>query len=83
MPYHILTKYNNHKQNMEIFYKNWKKYNEIQLAKNKIDLNNKKITNHPCSPGTNLEKEKAKTALKSWIIQNEVNNSNRVHHYPS
>ena len=28
-----------------------KKYNEIQLAKNKMDLNNQKITNHPPSPG--------------------------------
>ena len=25
----------------------WKKYNEIQLTKNKMDLNNRKITNHP------------------------------------
>ena len=33
---------------MVIFYKKWKKYNEIQLIKNKIDLNNRKITNyHP------------------------------------
>ena len=26
------------------------KYNEIQLTKNKMDLNNGKITNHPPSP---------------------------------
>ena len=34
---------------MEIFYKKWKKYNEIQLTKNKMDLNNRKITKiiHP------------------------------------
>ena len=31
---------------MVIFYKKWKKYNDIQLTKNKIDLNNRKITNH-------------------------------------
>ena len=31
------------------FYKKWKKYNEIQLTKNKIDLNNRKMTNHPPS----------------------------------
>ena len=24
----------------------WKKYNEIQLTKNKMDLNNRKMTNH-------------------------------------
>ena len=35
---------------MVIFYKKWKKYNEIQLTKNKMDLNNRKITNHPPSP---------------------------------
>ena len=28
----------------------WKKYNEIQLTKNKMDLNNLKIKNHPPSP---------------------------------
>ena len=26
------------------------KYNEIQSTKNKMDLNNRKITNHPPSP---------------------------------
>ena len=28
----------------------WKKYNEIQLTKNKMDLNNQKMKNHPPSP---------------------------------
>ena len=36
---------------MVIFYKKWKKYNEIQLKKNKLDLNNRKITNNPPSTG--------------------------------
>ena len=35
---------------MVIFYKKWKKYNEIQLTKNKMDLNNLKMTNDPSSP---------------------------------
>ena len=35
---------------MVIFYKKLKKYNEIQFTKNKIVLNNRKITNHPPSP---------------------------------
>ena len=35
---------------MVIFYKKWKKYNEIQLTKNKMDFNNQKMTNHPPSP---------------------------------
>ena len=35
---------------MAIFYKKLKKYNEIQLTKNKMDLNNQKMTNHPPSP---------------------------------
>ena len=34
---------------MVLFYKKWKMYNEIQLTKNKMDLNNRKITNHPPS----------------------------------
>ena len=38
---------------MVIFYKKWKKYNEIQLTKNKMDLNIQKITNHPPSPKNN------------------------------
>ena len=28
----------------------WKKYNEIRLTKNEMDLNNQKIANHPPSP---------------------------------
>ena len=35
---------------MVIFNMKWKKYNEIQLTKNKIDLNIQKIPNHPPSP---------------------------------
>ena len=37
---------------MVIFYKKWKKYNEIQLTKNKMDLNIRKMTNHPPSPAS-------------------------------
>ena len=38
---------------MVIFYNKWKKYNETQLAKkNKMDLNIRKMTNHPPSPET-------------------------------
>ena len=32
---------------MVIFYKKWKKYNEIQLRKNTMDLNIRKMINHP------------------------------------
>ena len=35
---------------MVIVYKKWKKYNKIQLTKNKMDLSNRKMTNHPPSP---------------------------------
>ena len=35
---------------MVIFYKKRKKYNEFQLTKNKMDLNIRKMTNHPPSP---------------------------------
>ena len=34
---------------MVIFYKKWKNYNEIQLTKNKMDLNRQKMTNYPPS----------------------------------
>ena len=34
---------NNNKQNMVIFYKKWKKYNEIQLTKNKMHFNKRKM----------------------------------------
>ena len=35
---------------LKYFLKIWKKYNEIQLTENKMDLNNRKITYHPPSP---------------------------------
>ena len=35
---------------MVIFYKKWIQYNGIQLTKNKMDLNIRKITNHSPSP---------------------------------
>ena len=33
-----------------MFYKKWKNDYEIQLTKNKVDLNIRKMTNHPPSP---------------------------------
>ena len=36
---------------MVIFYKKWKKYNEMQLTNSKMDLNIRKMTNHPPFPG--------------------------------
>ena len=36
--------------NMVLFYKKWKKYNEIQLTENKMDFDNRKISNQPPSP---------------------------------
>ena len=35
---------------MAAFYKILKKYNEIQLPKNKMDFNNQKLKNQPPSP---------------------------------
>ena len=37
---------------MVIFFKKWKEYNEIQLTKNKMDLNIRKMTNHRESNNT-------------------------------
>ena len=45
---------------MVLFYKIWKKYNEIELTK-KMDLNNQKMTNQPPSPDY---KTTAKEALQ-------------------
>ena len=42
----------------------WKKYNEIQLPKNKMEFNNLKIKNHPPSP--ELKPRNNKTAY--WYI---------------
>ena len=39
---------------MVIFYKKSKKNNEIQLTKNKMNLNNRLIKNHPLSPVMDL-----------------------------
>ena len=37
------------KPNLLVFYKRWKKYHEIHLRKNKMNLNNRKMTHHPAS----------------------------------
>ena len=36
---------NINKHNMVIFYKTWKKFNEIQITENKMDLNKSKMKN--------------------------------------
>ena len=41
---------------MVIFDKKWKKYNQIQLTKNQMDLNNQKMTNNPYSPSSTFKK---------------------------
>ena len=50
--YLYLSKYSNNKHNIAIFNKKWKKYNEIQLTKNKMDFNSLIMKNHPPSPET-------------------------------
>ena len=47
------SKYNNNKRNLLVFYKIRKNLNEIELTKNKVDLNNWKKKNHPPSSGQN------------------------------
>ena len=44
---------------MVIFNKKWKKYNEIQLTKNKMDLNIRKMPNQPPSPNKIPENEQS------------------------
>ena len=50
---------------MVIFFKKWKKYNKIQLTKNKMDLNNRKMTNHPPS------RQESEKQVWFWIVENE------------
>ena len=56
---------------MVIFYKKWKKYNEIQLTKSKMDLNIRKMTNHPPSPCNN-NKHNLLVYYKTWKNCNEI-----------
>ena len=48
--------------NLVKFYKKWKKHNEIQLTKNNMDLNNRKMTNHPPSAAGREYGKKVKLA---------------------
>ena len=41
--HHYLIKIRNKQHTILVFHKIWKKYNEIQSTKNKIDVNNRKI----------------------------------------
>ena len=43
-------KYNNNKHNLLLLYIRLKRYNEIQLTKNKMSLNNRNIKNRPSFP---------------------------------
>ena len=53
---------------MAIYYKKWKKYNEIQLTKNKMDLkyskNDKSSTMHECFPKHHAWKQQELNKIK-------------------
>ena len=49
---------------MVIFYKKWKKFNKTQLTKDKMDLNNRKMKNHPPFPYACYEETKTKCETK-------------------
>ena len=51
---------------MVIFYKTWKKYNEIKLTKSKMDLNKRKMTNHPPSPAKYNNNKHNMVVYKIW-----------------
>ena len=67
---------------MVIFYKKWKKYNEIQLTKNKMDLNNRKMTNHPPSPDkeTNEQGKKEGVSIERSKAGMKIKRSPHGHH---
>ena len=52
VPITTYLKYNKNEHNI-LFYKIWKKYNEIQLKK--IDLNKRKMANHATSPDMEIQ----------------------------
>ena len=56
---------------MVIFYKKWKKYNEIQLTKSKMDLNIRKMTNHPPSPEETVDPIHWSHPPTSWKVPPE------------
>ena len=66
---------------MVIFYKKWKKYNEIQMTKNKMDLNIRKMTNHPPSPGTSIQPilKSNSTSFMFHNIFSEMKGKNVIH----
>ena len=69
---------------MVIFYKKLKKYNEIQLTKKKMDLNNRKMTNHPSSRvefGRVCERRKLRVNVgKSKVMRRSwYRNGGRMH----
>ena len=63
---------------MVIVHKKWKKYNEIHLRKNKMDLNNRQMTNHPPSPALRFQlfigfmKQKKKVQFSMAIVNGEL-----------
>ena len=58
---------------MVIFYKKWKKYNEIQLTKSKMDLNIRKMTNHPPSSGNKWHQQELWYIIGEKYIQTMIN----------
>ena len=48
------------------------KYNKIQLTKNKMDLNNQKMTNHPPSPEewNKIKKQTKEVRREAWVWKN-------------
>ena len=58
---------------MVIFNKKWKKYNEIQFIKNKMDLNIQKMTNHPPSPAHEI--------IIIWVKTYVVSGKFNINHY--
>ena len=84
-PITFYSNYSNNKHNIVVFYKIWKKYNEIQLTKNKIALNNQKMTNHPPSPVSSLLRDDdalcSHSIVQVYFIYIIINTSDRFRQY--
>ena len=66
---------------MVIFYKKLKKNNKIQLAKNRMDLNNRKMKYHQPSPKKKTEEGKKRGVSKERSKAGTKNKVPTAYHY--
>ena len=63
---------------MVLFYKMWKKYNKTELTKNEMDLNNRKMKNHPSSPA--YSSNPSSSYINQKLPSEQYNNIRAIFH---